>query len=38
MSLSFIQNLTKDYSLGDSSKKLLQRGRGGTSIHMNFGV
>ena len=36
VSLSFIQGLTEDYCLGDSSDELLQRGRGGASIYLHF--
>ena len=41
VSLSFIQGLTVDYSLGDSlsdsSKEVLQRGREGARIYMTLG-
>ena len=38
MSLSFIQGLTADYSQGERSEELFQRGRKGTGIHMNLGA
>lgn len=36
MSLSFIQSLTEECSLGDSSEEVLQRGRGEARIYMVF--
>lgn len=36
MSLSFIQSLTEESSLGDSSEEVLQRGRGEARIYMVF--
>ena len=38
MSLRFIQGLTADYSQGERSEELFQRGRKGTGIHMNLGA
>ena len=38
MSLRFIQGFTADYSQGERSEELFQRGRKGTGIHMNLGA